>query len=69
LSYPTIVFLDETLNVIQPIPGFKDPTSLDKILRYFAEDFYKTTPWKKYEMMYMLQNPPPPPPVPAKSGN
>jgi thioredoxin-related protein len=55
LSYPTIVFLDEGLNVIQPIPGFKDPASLDKIMKYFAEDFYKTTPWKKYELMY-IQN-------------
>lgn len=51
LSYPTIVFLDEKLNVIQPIPGYKDPYSLDKIMKYFAEDYYKTTPWKKYEEM------------------
>ncbi|HJW28007.1 MAG TPA: DUF255 domain-containing protein, partial [Saprospiraceae bacterium] len=48
LSYPTIVFLDEKLNVIQPIPGYKDPDSMDKIMKYFAEDYYKTTPWKKY---------------------
>ena len=52
LSYPTIVFLDERLNVLQPIPGYKDTASLDKILKYFAEDYYKTTPWKKYEEMY-----------------
>lgn len=51
LSFPTIVFLDEKLNVIQPIPGYKDPTSLDRIMRYFAEGHYKTTPWKKYEEM------------------
>lgn len=51
LSYPTIVFLDEQLNVIQPIPGYKDPLSLDKIMKYFAEGYYKTTPWKKYESM------------------
>lgn len=51
LSFPTIVFLDEKLNVIQPIPGYKDPGSLDRIMKYFAEDYYKTTPWKKYEQM------------------
>jgi thioredoxin-related protein len=55
LSYPTVVFLDEKLNVIQPIPGYKDPASLDKIMKYFAEDYYKTTPWKKYEEMYLLK--------------
>src|SRR5688572_9227280 len=51
LSYPTIVFLDENLDVIQPIPGYQDPTSLDKIMKYFAENYYKTTPWKKYQEM------------------
>lgn len=62
LSYPTIVFLDEKLNVIQPIPGYKDAISLDKIMKYFAEDYYQTTPWKKYEEMYGKA-------VPVKSGN
>lgn len=52
LSYPTIVFLDEKLTVLQPIPSYKDPVALDKILKFFAEDYYQTTPWKKYEEMY-----------------
>lgn len=65
LSYPTIVFLDEKLNILQPLPGYKDPASLDKIMRYFAEDYFKTTPWKKYEEMYQLQHPAA---VPVKSG-
>ncbi len=56
LTYPTIVFLDENLNVIQPIPGYKDPDSLDKIMKYFAENYYKTMPWKKYEEMYIAKN-------------
>lgn len=56
LSYPTIVFLDENLDVIQPIPGYKDPASLDKIMKYFAEDYYKSMPWKKYEEMYLAKN-------------
>lgn len=68
LSFPTLVFLDESLNVIQPIPGFKDPQSLDKIIKYFGEDYYKTTPWKKYEQMYIMQHlNPPVPPTPVKS--
>jgi thioredoxin-related protein len=52
LSFPTIVYLDEKLNVIQPIPGFKDPAAMDKILRFFAEDYFRTMPWKKFEEMY-----------------
>lgn len=57
MSYPTIVFLNENFEVLQPIPSFKDPVSLDKIMKYFAEDYYQTTPWKKYEEMYARQAP------------
>lgn len=57
MSYPTIVFLDENFKILQPLPGYKDPASLDKIMKYFAEDYYKTTPWKKYEEMYNKQTP------------
>ncbi len=67
LSYPTIVFLDEELNVIQPIPGYKDAPALDKIMKYFAEDYYKTTPWKKYELMHCTPPPPKAPGTPQKS--
>ncbi len=52
LSYPTIVFLDEGLNVIQPIAGFKDVKTFKMIMNYFAEDHFKTTPWKKFAASY-----------------
>ena len=56
LSYPTIVFLDEKFNVLQPLPGYKDPASLMMIMKYFAENYYQTTPWKKYEEMFPKQD-------------
>lgn len=52
LRYPTIVILDEQLNVIQPIQGFQDPTTLELILTFYAGDYHKTTPWKKYTRSY-----------------
>ena len=52
LSYPTIVFLDEDMKVIQPIAGYKDPQVFEMIIRYFGEDHHKTTPWKEYEHKY-----------------
>ena len=56
LSYPTIVFLDEKFNLLQPLPGYKDAAALDMIMKYFAEDYYKTTPWTKYKEMYSKQD-------------
>ena len=48
LSYPTVVFIDEKLEVIQPIPGFREPVEFQKMMKYFAEDHHKTTPWTKF---------------------
>ena len=53
LSFPTIVFLDKQMNVIQPIAGYQDPKSFDMIMKYFAQGFYKTTPWDAYQVNYV----------------
>ncbi|MDX1684668.1 MAG: DUF255 domain-containing protein [Saprospiraceae bacterium] len=52
LSYPTIVFIDEDLNVLQPIPGFQDPKTFEVIMTFFAGDHFKDTPWQKYMSEY-----------------
>lgn len=52
LSYPTVVFLDEDLNLIQSIPGYRDTQSFEMIMRYFAENYHTSIPWKKYVRSY-----------------
>lgn len=52
LSFPTIVFIDEDLKVIQPIPGYQNPSNMELIVTYFAGDYYKDTPWRKYTSLY-----------------
>lgn len=54
MSYPTIVFMNEESEVLQPIPGFQDPKTFEVIMTFFAEDHYKTTPWKKYHDNYVF---------------
>jgi len=48
LSYPSIVFIDENLEVIQPIEGYRGPNEFSMIISYFAGEYYKTVPWKSY---------------------
>ncbi len=48
VGYPTLVFIDENLKVIQPLPGFQDVKTFEMIMKYFAEDNYKKMPWKKF---------------------
>ena len=57
LSYPTIVFLDENLGVIQPIPGFKDPEQFELIMTYFGENEHMKTPWEVYQKQYKPMKP------------
>jgi thioredoxin-related protein len=41
MSYPTTVYLDEKLNVIQSIGGYVDGSQFNLILHYFGQEAYK----------------------------
>lgn len=49
LSYPTVVFMDENLRIIQPLPGYRKPAQIDPILKFIGGDHYKNTPWEDFE--------------------
>ena len=50
MSYPTTVFLDEELNMIQPIPGYMTAKNIEPILYYFGDGSYKNkVPWPQYQ--------------------
>ena len=52
LSYPTVVFLDEDFNPIQPLPGYREPKDIHPILTFFGEDQHKQMAWKDYQSVY-----------------
>ncbi len=54
LSFPSIVVIDENLDVIQSIPGFQNHNDLDMILHYFGENHHKSTPWRRYTKVYQM---------------
>jgi len=41
MSYPSVAFFDEDLNLITAIPGFREPKQFEPILVFFNEDHYK----------------------------
>lgn len=49
MSYPTTVYLDEKLNVIQPLEGYLDAAEFSKILHYFGENVYKKKAFEEYK--------------------
>ena len=48
LSYPTIVYLDKDLNLIQPIPGFQTPEAIEPIINFFGSDKYRSISWEAF---------------------
>lgn len=55
MSYPTTVFLDETFNMIQPIPGYLDANGIEPILWYFASDAFKSEEWPTFQQNFESQ--------------
>jgi len=53
LTYPSVVFIDENVRVLQPFPGFKDPNTFEVIMTYYGHDHYKKVPWSKYQQSYI----------------
>ncbi len=48
MSYPSVVFLDEELQVLSPIPGYRQPEPFLQLARYFGDDIYKKEDWQRY---------------------
>ena len=48
LSYPTTVYLDENLNLLQPIPGYMKVEDLEPILIFLGQDHYKNQTWEDF---------------------
>lgn len=49
LSYPTTVFMDEELRIIQPIAGYLKPDQMEPILLFIGGDHFKTIPFEDFK--------------------
>lgn len=48
MSYPTVVFLDESFSTIQPVPGYRAPGDFLNMAKFFGDNSYKTMSWEQY---------------------
>jgi thioredoxin-related protein len=49
MSYPSIVYLDEKFNMIQPLPGYMDAAAFHPIIAFIGQDFYKKEPFDSFK--------------------
>lgn len=52
LNYPSVIFLDELMENPQHVSGFQNPVRMDKLLKFFGEDFYKQVDWGLFNQIY-----------------
>ncbi len=52
LQFPTIAVLDDKQNTLDALNSFLNPKALLPILKYYAEDKYKTVSWADYIKTY-----------------
>ena len=48
MSYPTTVFMDEEIRIIQPISGYMNAEDMMPILKFIGEDHFKKTSWEEF---------------------
>ena len=52
LSYPTLVFLNENFEMIQPIPGYRNGKQLLPIIKFLGEGHYLSMSYNKFMEEY-----------------
>lgn len=50
LGYPTTVFLDERMQIIQPVSGYLDPQMFHQVTTYFAGNYYRIEHFDNYKV-------------------
>jgi thioredoxin-related protein len=48
-SYPTTVFLDDTFQMIQPLPGYMKAKEFHEVITFFGENYHKKEAFETYK--------------------
>jgi thioredoxin-related protein len=52
LSFPSIAYLNEKLELLGAVPGYKGPTDMESLLNYIAEDKFLTQSLSDYQLTF-----------------
>jgi len=52
MSYPSVAYMNENNELLTAVPGYQTPDRLEPILKFFAEDAFKTTSFEEYSKNY-----------------
>ena len=52
LQYPSLVFMNEDVKILQTIPGFQQPQDFHRIVQFIGEGHYKKMKWEEWQKVY-----------------
>jgi len=52
MSYPTVVFLNEKMEMISPVPGYHPPEKFYMIASFFGDKSYLEEKWDSYQQTF-----------------
>lgn len=52
MSYPSVAYMDENLQLLTVVPGFRTPENIEPLLRFFGEDHYKSINWEEFSKSF-----------------
>jgi len=48
MAFPSVVFLSENFEMIQPIPGYQPPENMRNLLDFLGNNLYEEMTWQEY---------------------
>lgn len=55
MSYPSVAYMNEDLQLLTSVPGYYTPDKLEPILSYFANDHYKSIGWADFQSGFVSE--------------
>ena len=52
MSYPSFAFMDEQMNMITVVPGYRKASEFEAILNFIGSDAYKTQKWEEFNTSF-----------------
>ncbi len=55
MSYPSIAYLDESLQLLGAVPGYQSPKQMEVLLHFIHKDKFKTTSMEDYKKTFQSE--------------